>query len=124
MGLPGTWMAPMRTNPIKKAKIPRTLKALPQWVVWRFVQRDGKNTKIPYDSRNPKRMASSTDVTTWGTFKEAVFTYQHQTLAFDGVGFVFSQKDPFTGVDLDKCRDAKTGELDSWAQRIVVPLDS
>jgi len=111
----------MGTQP-NKAKIPGVLKDRVQWVVWRLVQRDGKNAKIPYNPRNPARNASSTDAKTWGTFEEAVQTYQDH--GFAGIGFVFSKDDPFTGVDLDKGRNAETGELESWVQDIVEPLNS
>ena len=38
---------------------------------------------------------------------------------FDGVGFVLSEDDDYTGIDLDKCRDPETGKLDLWAEDIV-----
>jgi hypothetical protein len=36
---------------------------------------------------------------------------------------VFSAADPFTGIDLDNCRDPETGELDRWAARFLQDLD-
>jgi len=42
----------------------------------------------------------------------------------DGIGFVFTESDPFCGVDLDACVDPKTGEIASWASEIVRELDS
>ena len=36
---------------------------------------------------------------------------------------MFSSGDPFAGVDLDKCRDPQTGELEGWAKKIVRGLD-
>jgi hypothetical protein len=44
--------------------------------------------------------------------------------AHDGVGFVFTESDPFCGVDLDACVDPKTGGVASWAEGIVRELDS
>jgi len=38
---------------------------------------------------------------------------------FAGVGFVLTEDDGYTGVDLDKCRDPATGKLDQWAEDIV-----
>ena len=38
---------------------------------------------------------------------------------FAGVGFVLTEEDGFTGIDLDKCRDPVTGKLDLWAEDIV-----
>ena len=40
-----------------------------------------------------------------------------------GIGFVFNGNG-IAGVDLDHCRDVVTGELKSWAQRIVDDFDS
>lgn len=41
-----------------------------------------------------------------------------------GIGFVFTDKDPFTGIDLDGCRNPKTGEIQEWAMEIVVQFES
>ena len=109
-------------QPINEAKIPNGLKALPQWVVWKWGPAEPKPNKVPYNPHNPKKKASPTNPKTWATFQEAVETYK--THAFDGVGFVFFKDDTFTGVDLDNCRDAETGELEAWAQQIVGQLNS
>ena len=37
---------------------------------------------------------------------------------------MFSESDPFCGIDLDKCRNKETGELESWAAGIVSEMDS
>ena len=81
------------------ATIPAELKDRPQWVVWRLEQRDGKKTKVPYRADGSGR-ASSTEAATWATFDAAVAA--SETLAADGVGFVFTKDDPFVGVDLDE----------------------
>jgi putative DNA primase/helicase len=103
--------------------IPGELKALPQWLVWRYKPRPGKDkpAKRPYTPRTgwPAR----TDVpATWGTFAQALARYQHG--GWDGLGFVFSAADPYTGVDLDACRDPQTGEIAPWAWEIVEALRS
>ena len=81
---------------------PEELRALPQWVARGREPGD----KVPVDPRTG-RNASVTDPTTWGTFTEA----QAAVRQFDlqGVGIVFTAKDSFVGVDLDKCRDPQTG---------------
>jgi putative DNA primase/helicase len=68
------------------------------------------------------RLASPTDPATWASFEAALDAYRRRQL--DGIGFVFTADDPFTGVDLDKCRDPNTGELAPWAADIVLRLDS
>lgn len=97
------------------------LGAFPQWVGWRFEQREGKPTKVPINPHTG-RMASSTAADTWSGYEEAC-----QALArfeLNGVGFVFSDTDPFSGVDLDDCRDPQTGAIQPWARRILDELNS
>ncbi len=52
--------------------IPDDLRILPQWVVWRRVERDGNVTKRPFQPLNAVQPASVTDPSTWGTFDNAV----------------------------------------------------
>jgi putative DNA primase/helicase len=85
-------------------------------VSWRYEERDGKPTKVPY-TPGTERRASSTDLMTWRTFEEAVEALD--TGRYDGIGFVFCSADPFVGIDLDGCRDAETGKLESWAEEII-----
>lgn len=70
---------------------------LPQWVCVRFEKRDGKITKVPYCVRTGAR-ASVTDPTTWCTYQTAA-TVADQ---YDGIGFVFTERDPFVVIDLDE----------------------
>lgn len=103
-------------NPPIIANIPEQLTERPQWVCWRLEERDDKPTKVPYSPISFER-ASSTDLMTWATFDEAVAA--HTVGAFDGIGFVFSSGDPYTGIDLDDCRDSESGEVAPWAQKII-----
>ena len=105
--------------PVKAETIPEQLKARPQWVVWKAVGQ--KPDKVPYSARTG-RMASSTDLLTWGTFEEALKAYENGEYA--GLGFVFSTGDPYTGIDLDGCVDPATGEVAAWAMEIVGHFDS
>ena len=82
------------------AGIPSELKGLPQWVIWRFVSRDGKPTKIPFSAKTGKQ-ASSTNPETWATFNEAVTAYSGNPGAWSGVGFVFAEGGGVIGIDLD-----------------------
>jgi primase-polymerase (primpol)-like protein len=94
---------------------------LPQWVCWRAELREGKATKVPYWPGSGSR-ARSGDPATWGTLSEARKAVREGD--YDGIGFVFTESDPFCGVDLDACVDPKTGEIASWASEIVEALDS
>jgi putative DNA primase/helicase len=102
-----------RILPVRTETIPKELKARPQWVVWRAV--GDKPDKSPYSPRTARK-ASSTDLITWSTFKEALEAYKHAEFA--GLGFMFSSGDPYTGVDLDDCV-AEDGEIELWALEIV-----
>ncbi len=99
--------------------IPEELRSRPQWVAWKLEERDGKFTKVPHIAGGVGK-ASSTDSSTWRTFEEAVQALN--TGRRDGVGFVFSSGDPYAGIDLDKCRDPETGDLEEWAAEIVADL--
>ena len=105
--------------PVRVEGIPHELKARPQWVVWKMEEGEGKSTKVPYTPRSEHK-ASSTDLTTWGTFEEALDVIAR----YDGMGFVLCSGDPYTGIDLDDCRDPVTGEIEPWALRIVRSLSS
>ena len=102
------------------AAIPTELRERDQRVVWRLERRrDGKPTKVPYRADGAGR-ADSTDPTTWSTFEEAVAGAEE--LGADGIGYVFSADDPFTGIDLDDCLDGD--RLHPAAAEIVRLLDS
>lgn len=104
--------------------IPDELKKRPQWVCWRYaLDTKGKWTKHPY---NPctARMASHSDLMAWSGFEIVLEAYGAGQRSYDGVGFVFCSGDPYTGVDLDGCRDPETGEVEAWAAEIVQDLDS
>jgi primase-polymerase (primpol)-like protein len=96
--------------------IPAELKDRRQWVAWRYEERDGRLTKIP---KNPQTggNASSTEPDTWGSIQEALIATE--TYGLDGIGFMFSESDPYAGVDLDSCLNPETGELEPWARRWV-----
>ncbi len=100
--------------------IPEEFRRRTQWLVWRYEERDGKPTKVPYIAGGVGK-ASSTDSLTWRTFEEAAQALK--TGRYDGIGFVFTSGDPFAGVDLDGCRNPETGELEAWAAEIVQDLD-
>jgi hypothetical protein len=99
----------------------QNIRDLRQWVCWRSEERDGKRTKIPYSPLTGRR-ASSTDPETWRGYPEAVRARKER--GYDGIGFVFTEDDPFCGVDLDRCLNAATGEIELWAREIIEELDS
>ncbi|MCD6297980.1 MAG: hypothetical protein J7M30_12595, partial [Deltaproteobacteria bacterium] len=117
--LPGT---------ICQAQIPSELTKLPQWLLWKSKTKDnGKTTKIPFSVTGKK--AKSDNPKTWTTYQDALSRYKAG--GYSGIGFAFSQDDPFCGVDLDskpekqiKCRDPETGKIEPWAEKIIKDFKS
>lgn len=80
--------------------IPNEMLVYSNFVVWKFDQRiAGKLTKIPFQVKTGRK-ASVIDPTHWSSFDDAMVVAHN----YDGIGFVFSEKDPFTGIDLDDTR--------------------
>jgi len=101
-------------------EVPQELQVYNQFLVWKYALVDGKQRKPPY---NPSTgtLASPTDPTTWGTLAQAQEALK--TGHYNGLGFVFTKNDHFTGVDIDSCIDAN-GNLEAQALPILVTLDS
>lgn len=106
------------TATIAAENIPQELRDLAQWVAWRYEEREGKPTKVPYRA-DGKGRASTTDTATWSSAEDALEVSDE----FAGVGFVFSQSDPYFGVDLDGCR-LENGLLTPAAASLILVLDS
>src|SRR5215204_2988603 len=98
-----------------------SIRDLRQWLCWRSEERDGKPTKIPYSPITRER-ASSTTPETWTGYEEAVRACKEE--GYGGIGFVFTPDDDLCGVDLDKCLDPETAEIERWAWEIIEELDS
>jgi len=78
--------------------IPVEMRAFPQWVGWRYEDRDApKPTKVPYSVDG--FMAKVNDPLTWATFGEVLL--KAKAGIFDGIGFVLTEQDPFAFIDLD-----------------------
>jgi primase/DNA polymerase family protein len=91
--------------------IPTELKNEPSWVLWRYVVRDGKRTKEPYQTN--RRRAKTNSSQTWTTFDKAREAYERDDF-FDGLGFVFHEGNPYAGADFD---DVTEDEAREWIDR-------
>lgn len=103
----------------KPDNIPLELRNRRQWIVWRYEPPDKpgeKWKKIPYIAYG-SRKASTTDPTTWRDFGPCLVYAEHHN--YDGIGYVFSADDPYVAIDLDHCRDPKTGAIAEWAREIL-----
>jgi hypothetical protein len=95
--------------------VPDDLAEFDSWVLWRPEVRDGKKTKIPYTVKG--RRASVSDSRDWAPFEVALNQWRRYPGGYSGLGFVFSESDPFAGIDLDDCLDGE--ELKEWARGMV-----
>lgn len=104
--------------------VPDEMKSMPNWVLWKFVGRNGKLTKVPYQPDG--REARMDDQETWSYFDRTDFLNDEYGLHgycilnrlkanddFDGIGFVFTKQSGLVGVDFDHVRDPVTGEWNS-----------
>jgi putative DNA primase/helicase len=101
--------------PVTTGAIPGELKTGRRFVLWRWVCRDGKWTKPPFQADG--RAARVDTPSTWASFDSALAAYESG--GFDGIGRVLAQGDGLAGADLDGCRDPETGEIEPWAQELI-----
>ncbi len=110
-------------------EIPKSLRNLDQWVLWREEKRDDRTTKIPYQPNQQR--AKSNDPNTWCSLSTAREALESGDLPMPegswtgnvwGLGFVFSTSDLIVGLDLDDCVEGS--KLTPVAQRIVEGIDS
>jgi hypothetical protein len=106
-------------SPVTSA-IPPELAKIPRWVTWKPIQ-DGPGTKprkVPFRADLLNVAASSTDPDTWCHFEQAVTAYEEEDSELAGIGFVLNGDD-ISGVDIDNCCDAETGEINPEAMRLL-----
>lgn len=88
-------------------EVPKELAELRQWMLWSSEY----GTKVPYQTNGLR--GKSNDPRTWATLDECLEHVAERS----GVAFVFSDDDPFTGIDLDDC--ITDGVFEPWAQEIL-----
>jgi len=79
--------------------IPYELKKEECWCLYKIIQRDGKNTKLPLKPNG--KLAISNDKTTWFSY-EACIAALNRNIG-DGLGFMLG--DGYIGIDIDKVSD-------------------
>jgi len=106
--------------PIRVDNIPEELRQAEQWVCWREIQTTNGLSKVPI---NPHSLsfAKVNNINTWGKFETALEVFIRNKV--DGIGFVFSEGDPFIGIDLDDCFRLD-GVMFPRIRKIVDVLDS
>ena len=102
---------------IEPINIPDALTQRPQWVVWRSELRSSKPTKVPYDAKTGA-LAETNNSATWASFQDAI----QACGGYDGIGYVFSPDDPFTGIDFDDC--IADNQVAPWADTLITAFAS
>lgn len=98
--------------------IPAELRALPQWVCWRYEVVNSGQTKVPY-SADGRFKASINNPASWGTFNDVVATVDRDR-TMSGIGLVLTQDDPYTVLDIDNKPENPASEDELRAhQRIL-----
>jgi primase-polymerase (primpol)-like protein len=101
---------------IISSNIPDELKRLRQWLLWRRENRQGKSTKVPITTMGYRADITSPD-------HLSTFGFALQALARPGfcagVGFVFTEADPYCGIDLDDIWQSDADEGATWATGIL-----
>jgi primase-polymerase (primpol)-like protein len=95
--------------------VPAELRQFAHFLVWRYVIRDGKCTKLPLNG------ASSTSRDKWLTYEQACYVAQYLIkTGKGGIGYAPDVDDPFAFIDLDGC--VVEGKIDADAQAIMDAL--
>lgn len=87
------------------SNIPDELRRLKQWCLWKYEDAGAaKPTKVPYQPNG--RLVSVNEPTTWSTFEDCFNSFN--TGGYSGIGFIFSDSDPYSFIDLDDAEGDNT----------------
>lgn len=96
------------------ANLPKQLKEDAHFVLWKYEVRNGKKTKVPYQTNGFK--ANPSDIRTFTTFKNVT----DEVMNYDGIGIgAFNN---FAMIDIDHC--IENGKLSELANDIIDLLKS
>ena len=98
--------------------VPQELKERNQWVVWKNIPRQGRDVKVPFHPSGTT--ARTDDPSTWASFEECAKVAHN----YNGIGYVFSVGDPYTGIDFDSCYDPETKTVLDWAKYWIAKFES
>ena len=100
---------------VRTDNFPSYLQQYGKFCCWKYEERDGKNTKIPYNPRSGGK-AQSNNEDTFVDFQTAM----HASATYDGIGMgIFGR---ICGIDIDHC--VFDGELTEMAKDIINIMDS
>ncbi|MER1998394.1 MAG: phage/plasmid primase, P4 family, partial [Lysinibacillus sp.] len=122
----------MKIIPYNFNEIPSELRSMPNWILWKAEERENgkgetKITKVPYQIDGNE--AQSNNPSTWSTFPTAAKFYTNSNA--DGIGFVFSKRDKYVGIDIDNCvtyrsddTERKNPIISDFANSVIELMDS
>ena len=110
----------LESTTINVEAYPSELISYDQWILWKLEgQTEGKPKKVPYTTNGFQ--AKTNDRTTWTSFDESFEIYRMNSDTYSGLGFVFTEADPFIGIDYDHVIDSMgiidpeiMGEINIW----------
>ena len=102
--------------------MPAQMRALRQWLVWRFetFEGDKKPRKVPYYANGRKRRGEQggdedrQQLSSFSAAQELVASGR-----YDGIGFAFLPGDGLIGIDIDNAIDTDTGEVSDRCLQII-----
>ncbi|GEM01933.1 protein of unknown function [Halolactibacillus halophilus] len=86
--------------------------------MWKLEEVKSKQTKVPYQINGKK--ANATNLKTWTSYDKALNNFELGKT--NGIGFVLTDNDPFTCIDLDNC--IQDGVITSEVKALVDTIDS
>lgn len=106
-----------------RATMPEAMRALPQWLLWRFEvdPKRPKPLKVPYYVNGRKRVGSQGDeadrhrLVGFDVATERLL----KAMQFDGLGFAFLPGDGLVGIDIDGAIDPDSGEISPMCTTLV-----
>lgn len=98
--------------------IPAYLRSTGKFCLWKYEEREGKRTKVPYSPNGGR--ASSNKAHTFSDFKRAESVLRRRPGRYDGLGI--GMFDDLVGIDIDHC--VKDGHLSPLVQDIVERIGS
>lgn len=111
-------------RPFSGDAIPQALKEQKRWAPWRAVwnPKRKKYDKIPHRADRPDYGLSTAKPDQWFDYQVAMAAYTSNPQRFNGIGYVMTGQELFSGVDLDNC--VVDGVPASWAAEVVEQLAS
>ncbi len=108
-------------TPVNFDYIPDELKKYNQWILWKYGP-DGQ--KLPLATSYPNKSIDYTNPKYWSSFDNVRDAYEKNSNKLSGIGFVFTESDPFVGIDCDKVRDSSSGYWEPEALQEIISLNT